>query len=93
MSPESVCSGFGMKTCAKSRTYSRSRESLFTRPAVEFLRPLARTVLHEQNFEALIGHAVSYDIWRTYDHKLSRAFDSPIRPMNGLADKSLSVLS
>src|SRR3954464_10529050 len=29
-----VCSGFGIKTCTKSRTYSMSHESSFTRHAV-----------------------------------------------------------
>src|SRR4051794_1648500 len=37
MSPESVL-GFEIKTCAKSRTYSTSRESFFTRRAVDLLQ-------------------------------------------------------
>src|SRR5262245_19162377 len=31
---QKVCSGFGTKTCAETRLYSRSRDSIVTRPAV-----------------------------------------------------------
>jgi hypothetical protein len=42
MSPESV-RGFRTKTCAKSRTYSMSREPFFTRHAVSFFEHQANT--------------------------------------------------